>query len=103
MHIEYPDNISNKKVELPNIYPLIDKNGENRFWSSGSSFGQDNEAENFAIYENELIIYVRGLNNVDIRNIFFLHDSISSVTWTDEINNRIQYGFTIGDDIVFED
>lgn len=102
-YIEYPDNISNKKVELPSLYPLIDRKGENRFWSSGSSFGQDNEEENFAIYENELIIYVRGLDNANIRILFFSHDSIGYVTWTDENNNRIQYGFTIGDEIVLED
>lgn len=101
LYIEYPDNTSNRKVELPEMYSLTDKNGENRYWSGGSSFEQDNEAENFAAYENELIMYVRGLRNTDIRNIFY--SLKGSVTWIDEFNNRIQYGFMFGSHIVFED
>lgn len=100
MYIEYPDNISNRKVELPKVYSLIDKNGENRYWSGGS-FGQDNEGENFAIYENELIMYARGLSDNDIRNIFFSLEG--SVTWIDETNTRIRYGFLFGAQTIFED
>lgn len=103
LYIEYPNNSYNKKVELPKMYPLIDKKGKNRFWESGSSFGQDNKAENFAIYENEFIAYVRGLNNVDIKYMLFSHNSIGSVTWNDENINRFLCEFRPGDSIIFED
>lgn len=98
LHIEYPDNITDKKIELPKIYLLIDKNGENRYWS-GNSFGDDNERD--AAYGNELIMYVRGLDKSDLREIFTPLEVL--VTWVDENNNHYTYRQFLGEHMIFED
>lgn len=103
LHVEYPENTSNRNVELP-IVSLIDKNGESRYYWSLGSFGKNSKKENSETHGSELIMYVRGLNNNDIRKMFFSSNGFfGSVNWTDENNNQIQYIFTLGDHIIFED
>ena len=94
LYIEYPNNIKNRKVEIPNLQMLKKGDEENRL-RGGSTFERDNEAEKFAVYEHEFIFDVNGLNDDDIKNI--LNSKEASVSWIDGNNYTFEYNYNIGE------
>ena len=94
LYIEYPNNIKNKKVEIPNLEMLKISDEENRL-RGGSTFERNNEAENFAVYEYEFIFDVKGLNDDDIKNM--LNSRETSVSWVDSNNYTFEYNYNIGE------
>lgn len=98
LYIEYPNNIKNRRVELPNLHMLKKDDEENRL-RGGSSFERNNEAENFAVYEQELIFDVKGLNDGDIKNM--LNSKEASVFWDDSNNFTFEYTYNLGETVEF--
>ncbi|WP_313163174.1 hypothetical protein [Sedimentibacter sp.] len=100
LYVEFPDNIKNRKIETSGLAMIKKGNEENRL-RGGGTFERDNEAENFAIYEEEIVFDARGLTDDDIINIFKTREA--SVSWTDSDNNYIKYEYDIGEIIEIKD
>lgn len=99
-YLEFPINFRNRNIEVPNLDSLININGEGSIWAA-SSFEQDNEVEPFAIYEKEMILYTKGMDENRIREV--LNSFEAAVSWTDEIGENHNYKYNLGDFVIFED
>jgi len=100
LYIEYPYNIKNRKVVLPNLYILPDNDGQNRYWF-GNSGSQDNEGEPFAEYFEYITMYVRGLDESKLKEIF--NSQEVNISWTDSNGSFNEFSYNLGDLIVFKD
>lgn len=70
-----------------------------RYWS-GKSYKQNNDSENFARYEKEVVFYSKGLNEDEIRKIF---NSINFELYLDaEEGESMAREYKVGDLIKFD-
>ena len=83
LDVTHSNNITNRNVVIPNIQKAINKYDKNRYWF-GQTFKQDNENENFAKYSDTMVLYSKGLDNKDIKEIF--KSAVVKISWTDKDN-----------------
>lgn len=69
LYITRLNKIKNREVHVPNFQNLINRYDINRYWY-GSWTKQDNENENFIFYKHHCIIFIRGLTNEQLKDIF---------------------------------
>lgn len=86
-----------KSVTLPNL-----KQDIQNFSDSIYVYDTIDKSEGFSgeIYENETILFIRGINEDNIRNIF--KDSTVSISWKDKDGNTQKNKCIIGDILKFE-
>ena len=98
--IKHTDEI-NREIEMFNDWRALLNNYDEfaRYWE-GNSSSLDNEGDNYAQYDYELIFYAKGLSEEDIRKIF--EKARIYVTWeVDDETNTSEY--SIADSIKFRE
>ena len=92
--------VVNRKITVPTMKRVLDSYELNRYWF-GSLSSQDNLSENFAMYNEELVLYSRNLDEQAIRNIFSTAEV--KVSWTTKEGSFEERMFNLGDIILFHE
>lgn len=99
-YMEHTDGVTNRQIEITKDWrTTINSIDEiDRYWY-GSASEQDNAAENFAEYQQEIVFYAKGLSEEDIKKAF--SDAKLTVSWTDNNNVQEEKQYKIADLIEF--
>lgn len=99
LHVNQLDNVTDRNITIPAFYSVVNAYGKDRYWF-GSSYKQDNPQDNFANYENEFVIYSKGLNEQDMKDIF--SSEIVKISWNTKHDYYEENNINLGDIIVFK-
>jgi hypothetical protein len=99
LHIKHSNNIKNRKVIIPDFQNAFNSFDEEKYWF-GPSFKQDNPQEKFAKYKNEIVLYAKGLDEQDIKNIF--KSEKVKISWTTKYSDYEEKVINLGDIIQFK-
>lgn len=99
LDIKHSNNITNRKIIIPNIKTIANSYDRERYWF-GQSYSQDNSTDNFAKYGNTFMFYSKGLDEQTIKNIFNSAEVI--VSWVTNSGENEERLFKLGDAIKFK-
>lgn len=99
-NIKHTNDVRNRRIDMFEDWnnTLNSKDGIQRYWF-GNFSEQDNESENFAVYQREFVFYAKGLSNEEIKKEF--SDAKITVSWMNKNNEIIKKQYIIGDLIEF--
>ena len=100
--MEHTNSVKERKIDMykfENLKQALNEiDGNSRYWY-GSWGIQDNEGENFATYDQEFVLYAKGLSDDDIIRVFSNEKII--VSWTNHNNETIKKEYNLSDLIKF--
>ncbi|MDR3585728.1 MAG: hypothetical protein P4L59_10440 [Desulfosporosinus sp.] len=69
LDVEQTNEVSNRKVIIPNLKEVANSYDKERFWF-GESYSQDNQGENFAKYGSKFVFYSKGVKRTSNQDYF---------------------------------
>lgn len=96
--LEHGDEITSRKIDMPDWKSLIDSIDEKRYWY-GTSVEQ--EDENLAQYTNEIVFYSKGLRDEELSDAF--ESAKLTVSWDTKEGKTVTKEYVIGDLIEFKE
>ncbi|MBP1756669.1 MAG: hypothetical protein H6Q59_3067 [Firmicutes bacterium] len=99
LDVEQTNEVTNRKIIIPNLKEVANSYDRERYWF-GTSYSQDNQAENFAKYGYKFVFYSKGLEDQVIKTIF--DSSEVRVSWTTNSGENKEHVFKLGEVIQFK-
>lgn len=90
-------NTKNRKITFPTQNKLSTLFSDDEYWFGGYRI-QDNQSEDFAHYDNEIVLYTRNLTNAEIKSR--LKSIKIGAVYTDEHGNKIKKIYRASDILV---
>ncbi len=101
-YMEHDDSVKDRKILISDFYNLFqvlnEIDGIYRY-SGGRSLTQDNQSENFAMYQLEAVIYTKALSEDDLKRA--LSDVKFTVSWINTKNEKIEREYIVSDLVEF--
>lgn len=101
-YMEHDDSVKDRKILISDFYNLFqvlnEIDGIYRY-SGGRSLTQDNQSENFAMYQLEAVIYTKALSEDDLKRA--LCDVKFTVSWINTKNEKIEREYIVSDLVEF--
>ena len=91
--------VSNKELEVPEISNFKEVLTTDRYWF-GDGVYQNNDGENLSLAETNFVIYYRGLNEEQLKEI--LGPSKIHIGWVSREGNKIEKEYMLKDFLTFD-
>lgn len=99
LRIDNLDNLSDRSIVVPRFEAAFNQfDGEHRLWF-GNTLEQDNDNEDFAIFEKNYTLFVRGLDEKDFRDM--LNEFNVECSWRNAEGVNETQTFNLAEELVF--
>ncbi|SHH51904.1 M56 family metallopeptidase [Clostridium grantii] len=93
--------VTSKKLQVPKLMDfreILDKTDE-RYWVSHSSY-QNNEDEEFSLSEQEIVIYIKGIKETELKEM--MKPLKIEVAWITKEGENVEKEYSIGEILTFQ-